>query len=230
MIEIAYFTDVLCIWAYAHEVRMRRLQTQFGDRITLRYHFLPVFAAAHAKLEAGWQTRGGWEAYARHVQEVAGRFEDLPVSPATWAQTRPQSSAPAHAFIKAVELLQRQRLIDAGPQAEHGGRSLLEAAIWELRQAFFRDARNISLRSEQQTLAEALLLPWDRIAALLDSGEALAALFQDFELQQSFQVRGSPTLVFNEGRQLLYGNVGYRVIEANLTELLSRPETAASWC
>lgn len=30
----------------------------------------------------------------------------------------------------------------------------------------------------------------------------------------------SSTLIFNEGRQRLNGNVGYRVIEANIRELL----------
>ncbi len=45
-------------------------------------------------------------------------------------------------------------------------------------------------------------------------------------------VQGSPTYVFNEGRQMLYGNVGYRIIEANVRELLSAPAAAGepSWC
>lgn len=33
----------------------------------------------------------------------------------------------------------------------------------------------------------------------------------------------SPTLIFNEGRQRLNGNVGYRVIEANIRELRHNP-------
>jgi predicted DsbA family dithiol-disulfide isomerase len=47
-----------------------------------------------------------------------------------------------------------------------------------------------------------------------------------------YGVQGSPTYVFNDGRQLLYGNVGYRIIEANVRELLSAPpaEGAPSWC
>ena len=41
----------------------------------------------------------------------------------------------------------------------------------------------------------------------------------------------SPTFILNEGRQKLYGNVGYRVIEANLQELLKSPDASqASWC
>ncbi len=33
-----------------------------------------------------------------------------------------------------------------------------------------------------------------------------------------------------QGRQKLYGNLGYRIIEANVQEILSRPEHQASWC
>jgi hypothetical protein len=34
----------------------------------------------------------------------------------------------------------------------------------------------------------------------------------------------------NQGRQILYGHVGYRVLNANIEELLSHPENKASWC
>jgi hypothetical protein len=45
------------------------------------------------------------------------------------------------------------------------------------------------------------------------------------------RIEGSPSLVLNEGRQKLYGNVGFRVIEANVQGLLhaAGPEDA-SWC
>jgi predicted DsbA family dithiol-disulfide isomerase len=44
-------------------------------------------------------------------------------------------------------------------------------------------------------------------------------------------VEGSPTFVLNEGRQVLFGNVGYRVLEANIRELIREPAAgAASWC
>jgi hypothetical protein len=37
--------------------------------------------------------------------------------------------------------------------------------------------------------------------------------------------------LFNEGRQVLTGNVGYRVIEANVRELLRQPsDDQSSWC
>ncbi len=43
-------------------------------------------------------------------------------------------------------------------------------------------------------------------------------------------LKGSPSLVMNNGRQVLYGNVGYRIINANVKELLKRPDSEASWC
>jgi len=45
------------------------------------------------------------------------------------------------------------------------------------------------------------------------------------------RIEGSPSFVLNEGRQKLYGNVGFRIIEANIQELLRAPGTdQVSWC
>ncbi len=54
----------------------------------------------------------------------------------------------------------------------------------------------------------------------IDDGSAYAALTDDYQERERLGVSGSPTFVLNEGRQRLYGNVGYRVIEANVQELL----------
>ena len=63
------------------------------------------------------------------------------------------------------------------------------------------------------------------------SSEAVARLAVDSALSQKNGVAGSPTFVMNDGRQKLFGNVGYRLLEANVQELLRRtPENEASWC
>ena len=36
-------------------------------------------------------------------------------------------------------------------------------------------------------------------------------------------IEGNPSLVLNDGRQKLYGNVGFRLIDANIQELLREP-------
>ena len=50
------------------------------------------------------------------------------------------------------------------------------------------------------------------------------------ELREKHKLEGSPTYLLDNGRQKLYGNVGYRVLEANVQELIERPEGIASWC
>jgi predicted DsbA family dithiol-disulfide isomerase len=79
-------------------------------------------------------------------------------------------------------------------------------------------------------IAEELGLPIDLIQAQIDSGEASAQLSKDLDLVAEHTVNVSPTLIFKEGRQRLNGNVGDRVIEANIRELLNNPPEEQSWC
>jgi hypothetical protein len=58
----------------------------------------------------------------------------------------------------------------------------------------------------------------------------MAEVCRDIELRDEYKIEGSPTYYLNQGRQKLYGNVGYRVVSANLRELLERPGHQASWC
>ena len=63
------------------------------------------------------------------------------------------------------------------------------------------------------------------------TGEAIARLAADYDLAQTLAVQGSPTYIMNEGRQKLFGNVAYGILDANITELVSgASEAAASNC
>jgi len=108
--------------------------------------------------------------------------------------------------------------------------AIFEKATWAFREAFFTKLANVSDRKVQLELAEELGLPIAAIQEQIDSGEAYALLSKDFELVKEHTVTVSPTLIFNEGRQRLNGNVGYRVIEANIRELLHNPPDEQSWC
>ena len=97
--------------------------------------------------------------------------------------------------------------------------------------AFFRQGLDITRSVVQDEIAQQLELPIKRIHYLIDSGQAHAALHLDEEAWHNYKVPGSPTLVLNDGRQILYGNVGYRIIDANVRELLHNPDQGeASWC
>lgn len=222
-IRILYFSDILCIWAYIAHIRMDELKTTFTDQIVIEDHFIPVFGNAHEKLRNRWQDQGGLAGYSHHVQEVAKKFNHITLHSDIWTQNTPSSSTSCHLFLHGIQLLEIKGLIDPEQQ-------LFTKAIWALREAFFTQAANVSERKVQFTIAEQLNLPIPAIQAQIDSGEAYAQLSKDFDLLKEHTVTVSPTLIFNEGRQRLNGNVGYRVMEANIRELLHNPPGEQSWC
>jgi hypothetical protein len=224
-IDIRHFSDVLCIWAHVSEIRVEELKRQFGDRISMRYHFIPVFGDAIGRLEKSWADRGGLDGYAVHVREIAARFPHVTLHPDTWTSVRPLTSATPHLFLKAVQLLQESSGRDTGDRSE----SALELAARQVRLAFFRDGRDISHIELLLEIAEEIGLPAAPLRRKLAGGEAMAAMCRDIELRDRRRIEGSPTFLLDGDRQKLYGNVGYRVLEANVRELLDHPR-GASWC
>ena len=63
----------------------------------------------------------------------------------------------------------------------------------------------------------------DEVDARIRSSEAVAQLAVDYGMSQRMGVEGSPTFLMKEGRQKLFGNVGYHLLEANVEELLRAP-------
>ncbi|MHC5775935.1 DsbA family oxidoreductase [Nostoc sp.] len=222
-IRIFYFSDVLCVWAYIAQIRLDELKTTFEDKIAIAQHFVPVFGVAREKLENQWRDRGGLQGYSHHVQEVAKKFDHITVHPDIWTKVTPFSSTSCHLFLHAIQLLEAKGLVEQNQQ-------VFEKATRAFREAFFTQLADVSNRKVQFGIAEELRLPLAAIQAQIDSGEAYAKLSQDFELVKEHTVTVSPTLIFNEGRQRLNGNVGYRVIEANIRELLHNPPGEQSWC
>ncbi|MCG9885788.1 MAG: DsbA family protein [Cyanobacteria bacterium] len=220
-IRMLHFSDVLCVWAYVAQIRLEELKTNFGGRVAIEYYFTSVFGDVHRKLEARWRDRGGIAAYGQHVQEVAARFPHVVVHPELWTIRTPRSSLACHRFLRAVKLLELAQQVEPGS---------FERACWELRRSFFEEAIDVSKQSSQWALAETLDLPRAALEARFESGEACAELARDLELAKDYGITVSPSLVFNEGRQRLNGNVGYRVIEANIRELLHNPPGELSWC
>jgi len=103
--------------------------------------------------------------------------------------------------------------------------------MWAFRCAFFRDCRDIARWDVQCELAEALGVDIDAIETSTHDGTAFARLARDYQGADKMRIEGSPSFVLNEGRQKLYGNVGFRIIEANIQELLRTPGgDQASWC
>jgi predicted DsbA family dithiol-disulfide isomerase len=221
-VEIIHYSDLLCVWAFLGEARVEEIRAQFGDEVEVEARFSSVFGDTASKIGRGWEARGGYEGFAKHVQEAAARFGHVSLHSDLWLTTRPASSESAHLFVKASQLVEARGDVAAGTS---------EGLASALRRAFFCECRDIAHWDVQADVAGALDVPLSALETEIRSGTAYAALAKDARGAEKSGVRGSPTLVLNEGRQQLYGNVGYRVIEANIQELLREPNAGeVSWC
>lgn len=221
-VPIVYFSDALCIWAYIAELRLQAVKAAFGDKVRIEYHFCSVFGDTAQKIGVGWRERGGYEGFNAHLRHSAEAFPEVSIDPNLWLTVRPASSTGAHLFLKAVQLDEA-----AGGCAP----GTAEAALHAMRRAFFEDGRDIANWDVQCEVAVHAGASSGRLETLIRDGRAFAALASDDREAESMRIQGSPSFVLNEGRQKLYGNVGFRLIEANIQELLRTPQPdQASWC
>jgi len=100
----------------------------------------------------------------------------------------------------------------------------------KLRKAFFVDTLDIGNLDVLASLAQENNLDYQLINTSMHDGTAMAALMHDYQKSKQQNIKGSPSYVMDDGRQTLYGNVGYRVLFANIEELLKHPADEASWC
>lgn len=215
-ISIVLFSDVLCIWAHIAQARVDEVQKQFGDSISIDHRFCSVFGDTEHKISTVWGDKGAYAGFASHLREVADSHQHIALHEACWNECRPLSSTPAHLALKCVQQIAPDKL---------------PTALVALRKAFFTDGRDISAHNVIEDVLEASGVALPAVRQLLSSGRAHALLDADHREKEAWHVQGSPTFILNDGRQKLYGNVGYGVIEANIEELLKSPSAgSASWC
>jgi predicted DsbA family dithiol-disulfide isomerase len=224
-VEIKYFSDILCVWAYISQARIDAIKEKFGDTVRIEQRFCSVFGDTATKIATAWKDKGGYAGFNAHLQEATAKFLHLDVHPSVWLNTRPASSMSAHLFLKAIQLGERD---PATPEQRPG---TFDAAMWAFRRAFFTECRDISHFDVQRAIAATLGADIGAIEARIHSGAAFAALAADYQDAEKLRIEGSPSLVLNQGRQKLYGNVGFWLIEANVQALMRTPASDdASWC
>lgn len=220
VVPILYFSDVLCVWAYIAQLRLDYVTAQFGAQVRIEARFCSIFADTPGKIAKSWN--GSYERFNAHLRHVAGSFPEVDLNPDIWIAARPASSTSPHLFLKAAGLAEKTGALDAGAA---------DRLTWAMRCAFFREGRDIADADVQHDVAQGQGVDPSEIHRRIQDGSAFAALAADYAEADSLGVRGSPSFVLNEGRQKLYGNVGYRIIEANIEELLREPMAGeASWC
>lgn len=197
------------------------MRSAFDGQVVIRYRYFSLFGDTDYKIGKGWANRGGYAGFGQHLHDVGARFEHIELHAELWTTVRPASSAGPHLAVKAAQAL-------GGPQ---GDGMLADRYAWALRLAFFRDGRDIADWATQAGVAREVGLDPGALEAEIRKGRAHAALAADERDRQTHRGQGSPTFVLNEGRQVLFGNVGYRVLDANIRELMQEPAAgAAGWC
>lgn len=228
VVRVSYFSDVLCIWAYIAQARIDAVREKFGDAVRLDQRFCSVFGNTIVKIPSTWRDEGEYAGFNAHLRGVALQFPHIEVDPEIWLKARPPTSTSAHLFMTAVQQWQDERDSDGADEAVA---SIFDRVLWAFRRAFFRDCRDIARWDVQCELAEALGVDIGAIEERIHDGTAFARLASDYQDAEKTRIEGSPSFVLNEGRQKLYGNIGFRIIEANIQELLRAPgDDQASWC
>lgn len=129
--------------------------------------------------------------------------------------------------------------LEAVQAAKEQGAAASERLDLALRQAFWRDSRCVSLRSEVLAAAEAAEVDVKALTDALDSGRHRSAVIDDWRAASDGAAEGSPTVVLPDGTRLVNPGVMFRwegpkpggrpVVEnddvAALDELLRRAAT-----
>lgn len=221
-VPIVYFSDLLCLWAHISELRVDAARATYGEQVRFEYRFCSVFGDTARKIADGWGDRGGYAGFNEHLRRAASDYPEVQVNPDIWLTVRPASSTGAHLLLKAVHL--DEAAGGCAPQT-------YERTVRGLRRAFFEAAQDIARWEVQCAVVRSCGIDVGRIEALIDDGAAFAALASDYQDAAAMGIQGSPSFVLNEGRQKLFGNVGFRILDANIQELLRAPQTEqASWC
>ncbi|MCU7837268.1 MAG: DsbA family protein [gamma proteobacterium symbiont of Taylorina sp.] len=226
---IDYYSDVLCIWAYSAKIKIDEIKKEFSHQVNINYRYTPLFVDMHSMLEKNWADKGGLQGYNNMMHKLNGMFPYVEIHPEIGLKNLPHSSASSHQFLKAIDLLEQRGEI----QSDDTENSLLEQLDWLIRLGYFRDAQDVAKQSILLSYAEQLKIPLTAIELLLNNGEAMAALASCTTDNKQKLIEGSPSFVLNEGRQKLYGNIGYNVIAANIRVLLdnenNKSEDKPAW-
>jgi predicted DsbA family dithiol-disulfide isomerase len=215
-ITIDYFSDVLCVWAWIAQPRLEKLHLDWGEKIQINHRYLEVFGDTANKIPPNWGMEDGYQKFRDHVVESAKPHDEVEINNDIWSVTRPATSMNAHLVLRAV--------------GETAGGDAMAAVAQRIREAFFLEARDVGDIDVLMDIVDAAGVSKTEAGGPLKNGLAMASLASDMHFAGDKGIKGSPTWVLNGGRQILYGNVGYRILHANIEELIRQPVNEASWC
>ena len=58
-LQVDYYTDVLCVWAWIAQRRIDEIAENWAEQINLQCHYVDVFGDAVSHIGKKWSDRGG---------------------------------------------------------------------------------------------------------------------------------------------------------------------------
>lgn len=220
-LKFGYWSDPLCVWAFAAQGKLDRLLEERGGCLQVEYRIVPVFGSIPHRFRSGAWAAGGPEGRVEATRRVAADHGRPDVTGTVWLTDTPASSWPVSMAVKAASRLEREGRVAMGSTP---------VFLNLLREAFFGRNVNISRREAWTAVAAECGLDPVPLERLVDDGTAMADLWEDFEEKERLRLQGSPTYVFDGGRAMLYGNVSYGVLRATVEELLAGVRPGATAC
>ena len=74
VVQVSYFSDALCIWAYAGQARINAVAEKFGNAVRLDHRFCSVFGDTARKIASAWKDKGEYVGFNSHLRSVAQKF------------------------------------------------------------------------------------------------------------------------------------------------------------
>jgi len=205
-IVIDYYSDLLCVWSWVLQPKIEKLIHTYQDQIDLRYHYMDVFGDTQTKMDNQWSHRGSFQGFSGHVKNTVDSFENVHVYARIWQDSQPKTSANVHLVLKAIEL------------AVDGTASKKMALCF--RESFYLKGQDIGDLGVLLNICLQNGINTALINDFINDGSAMASLMSDYHMAKVQSFQGSPTLILDEGRQILFGNISFEVLSANVQALL----------
>lgn len=200
-IKIVYFTDPICSSCWGIEPQLRKLKLEYGNTIEIEYRMgglLPDWSYNSGGISKPSDVAGHWG-------EVS-HYYDMPIDGDVWLQDPLQSSYPPSIAFKAAEFQSKEK-------------SLL--FLREMREMVFLKKKNIAKWEVMAEAAKAVGLNVEQLKTDYE-GRAKTAFDEDLKLARQYNVRGFPTLFFQDStgiKATVYGTKPYLNYESVIKQI-----------
>ena len=178
-VRLDVFSDYLCPWCYNAAVRLREIETAYGDRVRVHWRAFPLIPGEQPDRRVTPKTREGW-------QRIGAEEPRACFAPPVLDAPLPASSIPAQTAAKCA--------------ARQGAFPRFHDRLFT---ALFRDGLDIGRFDVLRDLARESALDLARFEADF-AGEAYEAVLRDCaEGAAWFGVSALPTVVLNEKLSLV---------------------------